>query len=730
MAGKTILSRIVQKHDTEAKWVQKTDFIPNQGEIIVYDIDENYGYERFKIGDGVTNINELPFTSATPDWSINDPNAAGYIENRTHWIGTAEAPLILDDITGREVFDIGESAFLVKMSDVPKTAEELIGSTLIVKLIPAEYNDYSGPILEVVLKEDDVIKQDITDTVSMVFVGLLYSTGNDPIYVVSVQGDGSDMGLPPEGMYFSWIDQDNHTYSLSCLTGPQEVVHKLDKKYLPDFVSTVNGQTPDVNGNIDVTVPTKTSDLTNDSGFITVNDIPDVTVPTKTSELTNDSGFITVDDVPTKTSELTNDSGFITTSDIPVPSKITDGIVSVEVGSNGTRIGGYAVSITSDSTINIGSSGNAAPLTLAGNVVVDGDSTISIPEPTEDTHAATKSYVDTSVAGLVDSAPETLNTLKELSTALGNDENFATTVANQIGTVANKIPTKVSTLTNDSGYQTSDQVTSAISSASISTSQLTNGDSVDKLYLDGKFHIGSASSNKTFRLPADAITIEYSNDGGSTWTNYGNTAAQKEMLFDESQGYTWYLGKKTDKTQTTNDMLRVTISNVTDRYIGVKQVYHYASYNGQGLVFDLEYSTLSAPTTFVKVISDGRLRGWYGHNMYNFNQRTIGASNATTSAIRLTYKMNEINNSYASSSIKDIRFFGDNVWTAPADSYIGNMLKLNTPYKFTDDNTIDFPGTVDVNALKVNGTDISETYATKAEVEALVAKIEELMASI
>jgi len=65
-------------------------------------------------------------------------------------------------------------------------------------------------------------------------------------------------------------------------------------------------------------IPSKVSDLNNDSGFITANDIPEVAVPTKTSELTNDSGFITADDipaaaeVPTKTSDLTNDSGFIT----------------------------------------------------------------------------------------------------------------------------------------------------------------------------------------------------------------------------------------------------------------------------------------------------------------------------------------------------------------------------------------------------------------------------------
>ena len=58
------------------------------------------------------------------------------------------------------------------------------------------------------------------------------------------------------------------------------------------------------------TIPTKTSELTNDSGFIT-----NANIPTKTSDLTNDSGFITMSDIPTiptKTSELNNDSGFIT----------------------------------------------------------------------------------------------------------------------------------------------------------------------------------------------------------------------------------------------------------------------------------------------------------------------------------------------------------------------------------------------------------------------------------
>lgn len=55
-----------------------------------------------------------------------------------------------------------------------------------------------------------------------------------------------------------------------------------------------------------------------------------------------------------------------------------------------------------------------------------------------DSEFATTGYVDTKVAGIVDSAPETLDTLNELSAALGNDPNFATTVATQIGSKADK----------------------------------------------------------------------------------------------------------------------------------------------------------------------------------------------------------------------------------------------------------------------------------------------------
>ena len=52
---------------------------------------------------------------------------------------------------------------------------------------------------------------------------------------------------------------------------------------------------------------------------------------------------------------------------------------------------------------------------------------------------ATEKYVDTKVANIVSSAPETLDTLNELAAALGNDPNFATTVVTQMGNKIDKV---------------------------------------------------------------------------------------------------------------------------------------------------------------------------------------------------------------------------------------------------------------------------------------------------
>ena len=68
---KQIKARLQQKHDIEANWNLATNFVPKQGELIVYDKDDENAVERLKIGDGVSAVSNLPF--AVPEYEVITP---------------------------------------------------------------------------------------------------------------------------------------------------------------------------------------------------------------------------------------------------------------------------------------------------------------------------------------------------------------------------------------------------------------------------------------------------------------------------------------------------------------------------------------------------------------------------------------------------------------------------------------------------------------------------------
>ena len=169
-----------------------------------------------------------------------------------------------------------------------------------------------------------------------------------------------------------------------------------------------------------------------------------------------------------------------------------------------------------------------------------------------------ESMIDTRVSDLVNSAPETLDTLKELSDALGNDTNFATTVANQIGNKADKdtvytkqetdtlledkanskhnhvvsditdfptIPTKVSELSNDSNFVTSTELHDYATKNdlnskqdALSEEQLSNIDSIpDKANKSDLSTVATSGSYKDLLdkpvIPEGADLSDYYNKG-------------------------------------------------------------------------------------------------------------------------------------------------------------------------------------------------------------------------
>lgn len=124
-----------------------------------------------------------------------------------------------------------------------------------------------------------------------------------------------------------------------------------------------------------------------------------------------------------------------------------------------------------------------------------------------------KSYTDTKVADLVASSPAALDTLKELADALGNDPNFATSVATQLGNksdVGHKHATS-DILTNASAqFVTSTQVANWEGKETVGGAQAkaNTAEANAKTYADGKASAivdGAPATLDTIKKLASAI---------------------------------------------------------------------------------------------------------------------------------------------------------------------------------------------------------------------------------
>ena len=224
--------------------------------------------------------------------------------------------------------------------------------------------------------------------------------------------------------------------------------------------------------------------LNENKADITALDAVEDKIPVKTSQLANDSGYITLNEVPevdlsgySKTGH-THDDLYYTKTEI------------------NTKLNGKQDTISDLETIRSGATLGATALQ-------------AVPK-----EYATKEYVGGEVSKLVGSAPETLNTLEELAQALNNnadivtdvsqlanDSNFITqetfgALQNSVDSLANEvdeneyvaaqaltkldnekanksdIPTNVSQLVNDSGFITASQVPTQDLSGYVTTEAL------------------------------------------------------------------------------------------------------------------------------------------------------------------------------------------------------------------------------------------------------------------
>lgn len=262
--------------------------------------------------------------------------------------------------------------------------------------------------------------------------------------------------------------------------------------------------------------------------------------------------------------------------------------------------------LTGNVTGNVTSTGNSVfnNVTINGTLDVTSTRITNVTDPTSNQDAATKKYVDDQVSGLVDSAPNALNTLNELAAAIGDDANFSTTITNSI---AAKLPLAGGTMTGaltlsgaptstlhattktyvdtnflsktDTSAQTMasaiDMGTNKITS---STAPSTGNDLTNKTYVDTQFAAAGNAAASATAAAASATAAATSETNAATSASAASTSASNAASSATSASTAAINAQAEASTATTAKNDAVTAKNAAetaldsfdDRYLGSK----------------------------------------------------------------------------------------------------------------------------------------------------------------
>jgi hypothetical protein len=164
---------------------------------------------------------------------------------------------------------------------------------------------------------------------------------------------------------------------------------------------------------------------------------------------------------------------------------------------------------------------------------------------------ATQTYVNTAVAGLVDAAPATLDTLNELAAALGDDPNFATTVSTSIGTKWTQDNAKISNWDTaygwgnhaSAGYQAASTAITTSNIGSQSVNFATTAGSTSYLSALADYVWNASTNGRDFPSGIQTSFVRAEVDGYPSYGSvvrvhtYSNDGGSAELYFPYSADY-------------------------------------------------------------------------------------------------------------------------------------------------------------------------------------------------
>ena len=215
------------------------------------------------------------------------------------------------------------------------------------------------------------------------------------------------------------------------------------------------------------------------------------------------------------------------------------------------------------------------------------------------------------------------------------------------------------------------------------------------------------SANRAqFSKPA-GITIEYSNDSGSTWTDYGASDITKTSLVSGKDVYL-VLGRLSSGTAPITSQLRITINaNKCGFYTNLKSVLiNYATSGTAGNRVMVERANIGSETNFTSTIGTYDISGWSGWNSLPLAVGAFGGSPSQTSqcgALRFTFSFT---NTYSNGrpNVLGMMFLGTTYWITPS-----NMARTGHIYDWDVNQNATFPA--GITATSFNGPASSVSHS-------------------
>ena len=167
------------------------------------------------------------------------------------------------------------------------------------------------------------------------------------------------------------------------------------------------------------------------------------------------------------------------------------------------------------------------------------------------------------------------------------------------------------------------------------------------------------------------VTVEYSRDGGSTWTSYGASTQSITQLFTTSSSFIIGKADSTNKATANGNkyQLRITIDHSSASvYSDIrKYVLNVSTSGSYNCTVDIQRTLKESPDTWANYMTGVPISGWSGYNVIQTAFTAGNSFNGHFRKVRFIFKANGGDTNYIGLNIISIYAYGGFGWNTPTN---------------------------------------------------------------